>query len=404
MVRAGHIQTEVGIVPDDWDVATLASTCSFENGDRGENYPNASLRASEGVPFVNAGHLLGGRIAIEEMDYISRERFNQLRSGKFAPGDILFCLRGSLGKFGVVGSDLEEGAIASSLIIVRPRSDVLHARYLAAYFESDFCARMIDRWAGGAAQPNLGAKSLARFVIPLPAKCEQEAIAGALSDADALIESLEKLIAKKRQIKQGAMQELLTGKTRLPGFSGEWKMVRAGDIGRFRGGSGFPTRFQGTSSGEYPFFKVSDMNNEGNETFMKAANNYIGEAVRQQLGAVAFPSRSIVFAKVGAAIFLERKKILAQASCLDNNMAALVLDSEQADCRFIHYVLLSTKLGDLVNATALPSLNGTVLAAIGMALPPLPSKGLSRPSSLTWTTRSRHWRPNSPRPAKSSRG
>jgi type I restriction enzyme S subunit len=66
------------------------------------------------------------------------------------------------------------------------------------------------------------------------------------------------------------------------------------------------------------------MNNEGNETFLKAANNYISEALRKQLGAMAFPANSIVFAKVGAAVFLERKKILAQASCLDNNSCVRV--------------------------------------------------------------------------------
>jgi type I restriction enzyme S subunit len=71
---------------------------------------------------------------------------------------------------------------------------------------------------------------LRRISLPIPTKAEQEAIAEALSDADALIESLEQLITKKRQIKQGAMQELLTGKKRLPGFSGEWEVKKLGDV------------------------------------------------------------------------------------------------------------------------------------------------------------------------------
>lgn len=76
----------------------------------------------------------------------------------------------------------------------------------------------------------LNARLLRPIAIPLPTLAEQEAIAGALSDADAWIESLEQLIAKKRQIKQGAMQELLTGQTRLPGFSGEWEAKRLGEV------------------------------------------------------------------------------------------------------------------------------------------------------------------------------
>ena len=214
---------------------------------------------------------------------------------------------------------------------------------------------------------------IARMLIPLPpTKAEQEAIAEALSDADALIESLEQLLVKKRQLKQGAMQELLTGKKRLPDFSGEWRTVRAGDLGRFRGGSGFPTKFQGATLGAYPFFKVSDMNNEGNETFMTIGNNYISEQLRKLLGATAFPVNSIVFAKVGAAVFLERKRILAEPSCLDNNMAAFVLDDDgAADYRFLHYAFVNTNLGDLVSTTALPSLSGSVLSAIEFSVPPI---------------------------------
>nr|WP_243221667.1 restriction endonuclease subunit S [Methylobacter sp. S3L5C] len=128
---------------------------------------------------------------------------------------------------------------------------------------------------------------------------------------------------------------------------------------------------QGETTGRFPLFKVSDMNNDGNGTFMKTANNYIGEDIRKQLGATAFPANSIVFAKVGAAVFLERKKILIRSSCLDNNMAAFVMDSNRAYFRFIHYVLLNIKLGALVSTTALPSLSGSVLSNIDLQLPSL---------------------------------
>lgn len=154
----------------------------------------------------------------------------------------------------------------------------------------------------------------------------------------------------------------------------DWSLVAAGEIGRFRGGSGFPTKHQGGISGMHPFFKVSDMNNEGNETYMRTANNYIGETTRKALGANLFQKNSIVFAKVGAAVFLERKKILAQQSCLDNNMAAYELDEKKADYRFIHYRLLHTKFGDLVSTTALPSLSGAVLYKISFPLPSLPEQ------------------------------
>lgn len=143
----------------------------------------------------------------------------------------------------------------------------------------------------------------------------------------------------------------------------------AGDVGYFKGGSGFPTRFQGVKSGELPFFKVSDMNLPGNEIFMCRANNYISESVRKQLGATRIPAGAIIFAKVGAAVFLERKRILTQDSCIDNNMAAYVVDTEQLDGRFAHYLLTDLRLSSLAATTALPSLNSGQLRSISLRVP-----------------------------------
>jgi type I restriction enzyme S subunit len=156
----------------------------------------------------------------------------------------------------------------------------------------------------------------------------------------------------------------------------DWEALPASQVGRFRGGTGFPLSYQGLQEGQFPFYKVSDMNNEGNDIFMVAANNWISEEVRRRLGAHAFPAGSIVFAKVGAAVFLERKKILSRSSCLDNNMAAFVLNEEQASVPFVHAQLLAKKLGDLVATTALPSLSGKVLGEIVLPVPPLPEQSV----------------------------
>ena len=220
-------------------------------------------------------------------------------------------------------------------------------------------------------QMNLNTGIIGNALVPVPQTInEQEDIATALSDVDALLDGLDRLIAKKRDLKQATMQQLLTGETRLPGFEGEWEVKRLGDIGQFKGGSGFPTKFQGKISGTYPFFKVSDMNNDGNDTFMISANNYIDESVKNQIGSNVFPAQTIVFAKVGAAVFLERKKILIEPSCIDNNMSGYIIDTTRSDVRFMHYSLLHKKLGNLVSTTALPSLSGSVLAAIKLFLPP----------------------------------
>jgi type I restriction enzyme S subunit len=214
--KLGYKRTEVGLIPDDWKASTLRELCSFENGDRGKNYPSRTSYASDGVPFINAGHVDDGRIMSSNLNYIPKKSFDILRGGKVVPGDILFCLRGSLGKFGIVRSDFGEGAIASSLVIVRSKSTRLKREYLNWYFRSAYCAQMIDKWSGGAAQPNLGAQDLAQFIIPIPPTTEEQtAIVEILNNMDAEITSLEEKLTKAFQIKQGMMQELLTGRIRL---------------------------------------------------------------------------------------------------------------------------------------------------------------------------------------------
>lgn len=229
-VKQGYKVTEFGVIPEDWTLFTLGNVCTFENGDRGVNYPSKSDFISYGLPFVNAGHLKSKAISFEKMDYISFEKFEQLGGGKFKKGDILFCLRGTLGKYAVVSYDNIEGAIASSLIIIRPINRYLDVGYLEFYLESRLCMDMIDLYAGGAAQPNLGGQDLKCFSIILPPLREQQVIAQAISEVDSLINSLEKLISKKRDIKTATMQQLLTGKKRLPSF-GEGKGYKDTEIG-----------------------------------------------------------------------------------------------------------------------------------------------------------------------------
>lgn len=165
----------------EWQIKSLGQICSFENGDRGENYPSKSVQTTYGVPFINAGHLTDTGIDFDSMNYIPRERFNLLGNGKIRRNDILFCLRGSLGKFASVG-DLNEGAIASSLVIVRPSESVLD-KFVLAYFQSELCSQMIDKFRNGAAQPNLSAGSLKNFEIPLPPIPEQHRIVAILDEA-----------------------------------------------------------------------------------------------------------------------------------------------------------------------------------------------------------------------------
>ena len=184
-----------------WKLVKLGDVCSFENGDRGENYPSKAVQTSTGIPFINAGHLTDFGIDFTKMNYIPKDRFDLLGSGKIRKNDILFCLRGSLGKFASVG-DLSEGAIASSLIIIRPKECVLN-EFVLAYLQSDLCIKMIDDFRNGAAQPNLSGENLKNFKIPLLSIEKQKELATYLSEKIAIVQQLKTtLLAQLENVNQ----------------------------------------------------------------------------------------------------------------------------------------------------------------------------------------------------------
>lgn len=160
----------------------LSEVCRTYNGDRGKNYPSGNDRVDEGVPFVNAGHLMDGKVSFEKMDYITRERYRLLSGGKIEKGDILYCLRGSLGKCGV--ADFNEGTIASSMMIIRPDSSKVLTQYLYQVLTSADIDRQLKAVKNGSSQPNLSAKNVTQYLIPLPSIDLQQEFASFVQQVD----------------------------------------------------------------------------------------------------------------------------------------------------------------------------------------------------------------------------
>jgi type I restriction enzyme S subunit len=143
------------------------------------------------------------------------------------------------------------GSNCIDVIISRPSKFVV-SEFLCAWINSPHGKTQVLQNQGGLAQQHFNVGDLKNLIVALPPLPEQRAIAAALSDLDALIGSLDKLIAKKRDMKQAAMQELLTGKRRLPGFSGEWEVKRLGEIANIKTGSS--NNQDKIDEGKYPFF------------------------------------------------------------------------------------------------------------------------------------------------------
>ena len=224
----------------------------------------------------------------------------------------------------------------------------------------------LNRFSESSAQPGLSVEKLVRYKLSVPTRSEQIKIAEFLSLWDTAIAKQAQLVEKLTLRKHGLMQQLLTGKKRLKGFSGEWKEVRLGEIGKFVGGCAFNEQEQGGQTG-IPFYKVSDMNLSGNESKMTIANNYVTHEQIERLGYIVIEDEAIIFAKVGAAIALERKRY-SKNFIIDNNMLAYIPSN---NVWFMKYWFDSISLSKYIQVGALTSYNASDLSIIKLKMPSL---------------------------------
>lgn len=223
-VNQGDFQeTDIGLIPSDWDVEELGNIGSAFIG---LTYSPRDVH-TDGTLVLRSSNVQNGRLRFDDNVYVKVEVPDR---ATVRESDILICVRNGsrdlIGKSAVI--DAPSAGMAFGAFMGLYRSE--HNNFLAHVFKSDIVMRQIHEHLGATIN-QITNKSLNGFKAPLPKNSdEREAIADALSDADALIESLEQLIAKKREIKQGAMQELLTGKRRLAGYALKWSKRRIGDL------------------------------------------------------------------------------------------------------------------------------------------------------------------------------
>ncbi len=227
-VQPGYKMTEVGVIPEDWDVERVGKHATFRTGPFGSSLHQSDY-IENGVPVINPMHIQKGEIKPSYKMTVSVNKVSKLSEFMLNAGDVIIGRRGEMGRCAVVEQSEAGWLCGTGSMIIKPIS--INSKLLQIILSSPQVVSIIEAASVGTTMINLNQGILSHIPIPLPpTKAEQEAIAEALSDADALIESIEQVIAKKRLIKQGAMQELLTGKRRLPGF-GEGVGYRQTEVG-----------------------------------------------------------------------------------------------------------------------------------------------------------------------------
>jgi type I restriction enzyme S subunit len=287
-LRSGYKQTEVGVIPQDWDVKPLQSLAHVERGKFTARPRNDPKYYGGDIPFIQTGDVAnsGGWIRSHSQT-LNQEGLKVSRL--FPRGTLFFTIAANIGDVGFAGFDT---ACPDSLVAIIPTKKI-DKRWLA--YELQTRQRSFENLASHNAQLNLNLDKLRPYLLPVPTQAEQEAIAEALSDADRSIESLEQLLVKKRQLTQGAMQELLTGKKRLPGFGGEWTVKPIAEIA-------FPSSDKNVSGEHLPVLTcskhlgfVDSLAYFKNQVFSRDTSGY--KVVKR--GQIGYPSNHVEEGSIG---------------------------------------------------------------------------------------------------------
>ena len=271
-VPPGYKRTEVGVIPEDWSVQQLQNVCDVRDGTH-----ESPRFYNEGIPLVTSKNIVNNHLDLENISYISERDANDInRRSQVDFNDILMSMIGTIGSAVLI--DFAPLFCIKNVALIKPRSVL--PRFLIQLIASPQFQDYLNDNLDGGIQKFIALGTLRSLTIPIPLLPEQRAIAEALSDVDELLAALDKLIAKKRAIKQAAMQQLLTGKTRLPGFSGEWKTKRLGDVCQIT--TGRKDVNEENPVGQFPFFTCSrsytfsDSYSFDTEAILIAGNGEVG--------------------------------------------------------------------------------------------------------------------------------
>lgn len=273
-IPKGYKQTEVGVIPEDWEVGLLPNFVWYQEGPGLRNWQFTT----KGIKVINVTNLqFSGYLDLDKTArYISIDEFEKMyRHFECDAGDFVMASSGNSYSKSSIVRNCDLPLLMNTSVIRFKSKENIDSSYMQSYLRSKFFKEQIDLMITGGAQPNFGPYHLNKILLPVPTTLkEQTAIANALSDVDALISALQKLIDKKSAIKTAAMQQLLTGKKRLPPFDqlntgykktelGEvpedWEVVELIDAVTFLDGLRRPVKSSDRAKvkGIYPYYGAS---------------------------------------------------------------------------------------------------------------------------------------------------
>lgn len=357
--------------PDDWILRPLSSAIERLEGGISVNSVDDDVSTNEHDPCILKTSSVGdGRFFPEERKKIAPTDVHRARKNPRADTILISRMNTPLlvGALGYVERDYPSLFLPDRLWEMRARSNVqVSMRWLSYLLNSDRFMSQIRGAASGTSgsMKNITKGSILSLMIPFPSFAEQRAIAEALGDVDALIGALEQLIAKKRDIKQAAMQQLLTGRTRLPEFSGEWRSTRLGHIAScFSGGTPL-TSISAYYQGDISWIKSGDLN----QGYITEVEGRISQAGLNNSSAQMVEPGTLLIALYGATSGMTAITKIRAAI----NQAILAIVPHKDDSQFLYFLLLWHKdwLIETYTQGGQPNLSGEIVKGIALQVPEL---------------------------------
>jgi type I restriction enzyme, S subunit len=226
-MKPGYKQTEVGVIPEEWEADNLGRFWSVTDC----KHVTAQF-VPQGFPIASIREVQSRFVDLSNAKQTTAHFYNLLIEGgrKPRPGDMILSRNATVGEVAQVADWHQPFAMGQDVCLLRRKSIEYSTEFLQAVFQSPVILNQLADLMVGSTFKRANIQQIRNFTVPMPQPPEQRAIAAALSDVDGLLGGLDRLIAKKRDLKQAAMQQLLTGQTRLPGFHGEWEVKRLGIV------------------------------------------------------------------------------------------------------------------------------------------------------------------------------
>lgn len=362
-LKPGYKQTEVGVIPEEWEPKPIRKFSAFIT--KGATPTTYGFRwMDDGVVFLRSECVSDNGLDLAQSMFISGEAHAALSRGEVCSDDILMTITGNVGRVVRLSPDFGYANINQHIARIRVNDPDVEAGFVY-HFLSQPCVRAhYASITTGQAYPQISLRQVRETQVPIPRPPEQRAIAGALSDADALIGALDRLIAKKHDLKQAAMQQLLTGQRRLPGFQGEWEVKRVLELGEVVTGGTPRTDVEAFWGDGYPWITPTDISTH--------RDMFTSERTLTQKGLSAIralPANTVLVTCIAS---IGKNAILKTGGGCNQQINA-VTPNKNNSAEFLYYVFEASKQYLLANAgtTATSIISKAAFEQLTFKVPPL---------------------------------